>query len=161
MPSPAPCPAPPGGWHATNTSRIGFGDFQAFQDAAQGAPDFTGLWVSDTSSSAPVNDFQHTQVTIVGFTGNIAVHEQQLAALWGGPVCVVQQPHTYAELQGMTTLLVNAKDLGVQFISAGPYEVDNVVRFEVVAATPETQRDIDRRFGPGLVKVVSLMKPVP
>jgi hypothetical protein len=159
---PAPCPTPEGGWHATDTNHIGLGDFQALQAAAQGAPDFAGLWMSSTSASAPVNDFQHSQVTVVAYTGNIAVHRAELAALWGGPTCVVQRPHSYAQLQATTTrLLDEEKQLGIQIQSVGPNEVDNAVRVEVIAATDATQRAIDRRFGPGLVKVSSLMKPIP
>jgi hypothetical protein len=159
---PAPCPTPAGGWHATDTTHIGLGDFQALQAAAQGAPDFAGIWMSSTSASAPVNDFQHSQVTVVAYTGNVALHRTELAALWGGPTCLVQRPHSYAELQATSTrLLDEQKQLGLQIQSVGPDEVDNAVRVEVIAATDATQRAIDRRFGAGLVKVSSLMKPIP
>ena len=159
----APCPAPPGGWHATDTTKIGLTDFQAFQASAQGAPDFAGLWMANTSASAPVNDFQHTQVTVVAYTGDIARHRSELAAIWGGPVCVVQHAHPYTQLQMiMNDLSANGDTtFGTQMISVGPYEVDNDVRYDVVAATPATQAALDRHYGPGLVKVSSVLQPIP
>ncbi len=160
---PAPCPTPPGGWHATSSGHLGLVDFQALQALAQGAPDFAGIWMSTTSSSAPVNDFQHTQVTVVAFTGDIPRHRLELAAVWGGPICVVQHRHSYAVLQAVVQRIneaVDHKQLAVQELSIGPDEVDGVVDLQLVAATPATQREIDRRFGAGLVKVSSLMTPV-
>jgi hypothetical protein len=160
----APCPTPAGGWRETNRSRLGLSDFQALQDGAHGAPDFAGMWMSSTRASGPTDDFQHGYVTVVAFTGDIARHRQELADLWGGPICVVQHPHSYAGLQTVVQHVLAAldhKELGVQDIMIGPDEVNDVVTLQVVAATPATQRAIDRRFGAGLVKVSSLMTPVP
>jgi hypothetical protein len=112
--------------------------------------------------TGPSDDFQHNHVTVVAYTGNVEAHRAELAALWGGPVCVVQRAHSYAQLQATMTL-INEQDeqLGLQVLSVGPDEIGNVVQLEVVAATDATQRAIDRRFGAGLVKVSSLMKPIP
>jgi hypothetical protein len=159
---PAPCPTPPGGWQSTDPARHGLTEFQALQDAAQGAPDFAGMWSSSTVGTGPSNDFQHNHVTVVAYTGNLDAHRAQLAALWGGPLCVVQHAHTYGELQATMTRINNDPgQLGLQILGDGPDEVHDVIDLQVVAATDATQRAIDRRFGPGLVKVSSLMKPIP
>jgi hypothetical protein len=159
---PAPCPAPPGGWRSTNANHHGLTDFQALQNAAQGAPDFAGMWMSSTIGSGPADDFQQNRVTVVAYTGNLDVHRAELAALWGGPVCVVQHAHSYTELQATVTRINDEeKQLGLQVLSNGPDEVNDVVRLQVIAATDPIQQAIDRRFGAGLVKVSSLMKPIP
>jgi hypothetical protein len=159
---PAPCPTPSGGWQSSNPARHGLTDFQALQGAAQGAPDFAGMWSSSTVGTGPSDDFQHNHVTVVAYTDNLAAHRAELAALWGGPVCVVQHTHTYAELQETMTRINNDPgQLGLQILGDSPDEVHNAVRLEVIAATDATQRAIDRRFGPGLVKVSSRMKPIP
>jgi hypothetical protein len=158
---PAPCPTPSGGWHSTNPNRHGLTDFQALQGATQRAPDIAGMWMSSTAGSGPPDDFQHNRVTVVAYTGNLEAHRAELAALWGGPVCVVERAHSYAQLQATTTLInEQEKQLGLQVLADGPDEVANVVRLQVVAATDATQQAIDRRFGAGLVKVSSLMKPI-
>jgi hypothetical protein len=161
---PAPCPTPSGGWQSTNPARHGLTDFQALQAAAQGASDFAGIWGSSTVGSGPGNDFEGNHVTVVAYTGNLAAHRAELAALWGGPLCVVQRAHSRVELQAVIDGINAAnehKDLGVELLTVGADDVTNVVDLQVVAATDATQRAIDRRFGPGLVKVSSLMQPLP
>ena len=95
-----PCPTPPGGWTTTNPSRISFADYQAVTNAAQGAPDYAGMWLDPTTEppGSPVNDFTKSEVIDFAFTGNLAEHQAQLAAIWGGPICIVQHQHSYAEL---------------------------------------------------------------
>ena len=142
---PTPCPAPPGGWHETNPAHLGLTDFQALQHLANRAPDFAGMWVSSTLASGPTADFQHGFVTVVAFTGDLARHRQEIAAAWGGPVCVVQHRHSHAELQAAVQHVLTAldhKELDLQDIMIGPDEVDDVVNLQVVAATPATQREI-------------------
>jgi hypothetical protein len=160
----APCATPPRGWHETDPSHVGLTDFQALQDLAHRAPDYAGMWVSSTLASGSTYDFQHGFVTVVAFTSDLARHRQELAAVWGGPVCVVQHRHSYTELQAVVQRIndaIDRKKLAVQGLSIGPDEVNDVVDLQVVAATAATQGEIDRRFGTDQVEVSSLMTPVP
>jgi WD40-like Beta Propeller Repeat len=156
------CPAPAGGWHVTNPSRLTFDDYNALISAARGAPDFTGLWIdSSTEPPGAVNDFAR-EVFNVGFTGHLDEHRLQLAAAWGGPICVIEQSRPYRELQSISHTLFGpyGQSLGLQLIDAGPDEARNVVQGDAVAVSPATQRALDLRFGKGVVDLTSELRPV-
>ena len=153
----SPCATPPGGWQVTNPGRVGLADYTAMTDAARADPDFAGIWSGPNVS----NDVAHS-VLDIAFTGNLDAHRAMLAQLWGGPICVVRHPHSYAELERVAHGLSNAdRQLGLQLISWGPDDVGDVVHADVVAATAATRRAVDQRFGEGVVDLVSVLRPVP
>jgi hypothetical protein len=158
---PSGCPTPPGGWQVTNAARISFDDYNAVTNAARAAPGFAGMWFGPTASVGGSTDYAHSVINIA-FTGNLDAHRRALADIWGGPICVVQRPHSYAELQTISRALFGAagRQLGLQMIAGGPDDVLDVVHAEVVAATAETRRAVDQRFGKGVVDLTSVLRPV-
>lgn len=158
----SPCATPPGGWQVTNANRVRFDDYTAVIADARAAPDFAGLWFGPNAFAGGVTDLTHT-VFNVAFTGSLDAHRTALAQIWGGPICVVHHRHSYAELQRIARELFGAagRELGLQVLQANPDEVNNVVNAEVVAATDETRRAVEHRFGKGLVNLRSRLRPVP
>jgi hypothetical protein len=159
---PSGCTTPPGGWQVTNSARVSFDDYLAVTNAARATPGFAGIWFGPTASVGGSTDYAHSVIN-VGFTGNLDTYRRALAKIWGGPICVLHRPRSYAELQGISTALFGAagRELGLQMIAGGPDEVLNVVDASVIAATAETRRAVDRRFGKGVVDLTSVLRPVP
>ncbi len=158
----SPCETPPGGWQPSNSSLVTLDAYTAVMDAARAAPDFAGIWFGPNAFTGGVTDLSHSVIN-VAYTGNLDAHRTALAQIWGGPICVVQHPHSYAELQRISQELLGAagRQLGLQLLSVGPDEVDNVVKAEVVAATDETRQAVEQRFGKGVVVLDSRLTPVP
>jgi hypothetical protein len=157
-----PCAEPPGGWGITDPARVrSFDDYTAMRSAAEASPDYAGIWIDEkTPTQSSLVGFG---IVNVAFTGNLDVHRRELAALWGGPICVVQRPHPYRELERIRDELSGAegKRLGLQMIFGGPNDVANRVDAQVVFADAATQRAVDDEFGVGVVHLESYLQPVP
>ncbi len=152
-----PCPTPAGGWPVVKTTLT---QFQAFQNMVGLPTDFGGMWTDVQGRS--VND-PGRDVYTVTYTGDVAQHRAAIAAVWPGPVCVVQVAHSQAELnQIVSDLTVGSvgKDLGLQLLSAGLDPVHNRVVATAYVATPALQAAVDQRFGPGTVHLEGALQPV-
>jgi hypothetical protein len=156
-----PCPTPPGGWRITNPSRVrSIDDFNAFRSAAQSSAEYAGIWIDlKTPTKSAVTGFG---IVNVAFTGGVDAHRLQLAALWGGPLCVLQRPHAYSELEKVRDELAGAagQKLGLQIITVGPDDAADTVGARVIAATPATQRAVDGAYD-GVVHIESVLRPLP
>ncbi len=157
-----PCPTPAGGWRIADPSRVrSLDNFNALQSAAQSSPDYAGMWNdSKTPTKSAIAGFG---IVNVAFTGRVDAHRLQLAALWGGPLCVVQRPHAYSRLETIRDELSGAdgQKLGLQIISVGPNDAADTVDAQVIAATPATQSAVDGVFGAGVVRIDSVLRALP
>jgi hypothetical protein len=158
----SPCETPSGGWQPSNPALVTLQAYEAVMDAARTAPDFAGLWMGPNAFAGGVTDLSHSVIN-VAYTGNLDAHRLTLAALWGGPICVVQHPRSYAELQRVSQELLGTagKQMGLQLLSVGPDDVNDIVHAEVVAATAATRRAVDARFGRGVVDLVPSLRAMP
>jgi hypothetical protein len=156
-----PCPTPAGGWRITNPARVrSIDDFNAFRSAAESSADYAGMWIDSKSpTKSAVTGFG---IINVAFTGGVDAHRLQLAALWGGPLCVLQRPHAYSELEKVRDELsgVAGQKLGLQIITVGPDDAADTVVARVIAATPATQRAVDDVYD-GVVHIESVLRPLP
>ncbi|HMJ78973.1 MAG TPA: hypothetical protein VK507_23510 [Iamia sp.] len=96
-----PCPEPPGGWAVIDPERAGIDDREALQFAARKQPDLGLVWVDE---SIPVAG----GVMTVTFTGDLERHRTELAAVWGGALCVAEVPHSAAELRAAEDVVLQA-----------------------------------------------------
>ncbi len=151
-----PCPEPEGGWP---TATVTFEQWQAFRTALQEPADFASTWVDQRTNVAdPGRD-----VVTVAYTGDPEAHRAALEAIWPGPLCVVQVPHTLRELQVIGEEMSNqatADELGVSLVSSSIDEVHGVVELRVMVAEPEVQSLLDERYGTGVVRLEGAMRPV-
>ena len=138
-------------------------DFDAAVSAAQRAPDFAAVWIDAPVIGSGDAGYQDTKNAVlnVGFTGNLEAHEAELREYWGGSLCVIKKDRTSAELRQIQNELHEvARDLGMKLLSVGAREHLGDVELTVVFGDEQDQAALDARYGKGLVKLISRLKPV-
>lgn len=157
-----PCEPPPGGWEVRDRSRAGEDDLEPATRYAMAQPDHAALWI-DRQGASPYGPAPDGEVVLnVGFTGDLARHERELRALWGGPLCVLQRERTVRELRSVQDELSGgaAAELGLTMLNSSVLETRGVVELGVVVVTPDQQAALDERFGAGVVEVVPGLVPL-
>jgi hypothetical protein len=158
-----PCAPPAGGWAVIDSATT---TDQAMQDALAAAalePDYAGAWVDQsinpaaddgTDNDESMNDPTKLVLNVM-FTGDLAQHETDLRARWGGPLCVSTAPRSQAELlEIQSTLTAEPGVLGsAPDDRAGTLEVDVVV-------DDGLQARMDEKYGAGVVVVIPSLVPV-
>jgi hypothetical protein len=153
-----PCPQPPGGWKPTDLDRATDAAFTAAVEKANGDPDFGGLWIDEPAAAldpTPHNDPQR-MVLNVTYTKDLDRHEAELREIWGGALCVSTARHTEAELARIQDELTSAPGV----VSAGSDPTTGTVNLGVFVALESRQRELDARYGAGVVVLQGLLKPV-
>ncbi|MFW6690012.1 hypothetical protein [Streptomyces sp. MAR4 CNX-425] len=120
---------------------------QRVLDRAQQMPGYAGAWL----------DGDVVNLRFAGDGGGPDAAERELRALWDGPLCVVGAEHTEDELSRVQEQVDRDVD---GMLSSAVDPVRNAVAVEVVAATPELRRELDRRFGEGTVLLSGWLRPV-
>ena len=147
------CPVPAGGFPVVDATK-GADDARsaAFQYADRQA-DHAGTWVGP--------DHETLNLT---FTGDLARHEREIRAVWGGKLCVARQERRAGEVgrvaQEITTdPAVTAA--GVYVTSAHSDPVRNRVYAHVFIADAAAQYWLDHKYGKGMVYLQPFLYPVP
>jgi hypothetical protein len=163
-----PCLPPPGGWSIVDPARLSFDDYNALQNAARAQPDFAGMWVDESTGRPDMpGDLTHS-VLNVAFTQELDRHRRELAALWGGPICVVERARTDADLLRIRDELFGefGPRIGLEVLSAGiggadgPAGMEFVVWVDAMVVTDEMRRAVDEEFGTGVVVLHAALRPV-
>jgi hypothetical protein len=159
-----PCATPAGGWRNLDPAKVTLAGFQAMTTAARSQPDFSGLWLDN---STPVDGRVvgiTNQVVTIAFTGRLDRHRAEIENLWGGPVCIVQFERSRAELDAIlrTVLGPLSRELGLRIVGVGAVdEVTNTITpLDVMLAPSSAQRTLDRRFGVGVVRLHQVLTPL-
>jgi len=158
----SPCPVPVGGWRPVNLAKATDDAFQAARIMVNADPDFAGLWIDqkmppvDPNRGGVVMNDPTKLVLNVRFTKDLARHEADIRKVWGGALCLSQAKHSLKEL----------KEVEKQ-VNPGPgvlySEIDVVtgtVGVEMWVATQERQRELDVKYGSGLVHLVGALEPI-
>jgi hypothetical protein len=153
-----PCPEPAGGWtgldHGTQE------DARPVHAYARSQPDYVTSWVTHLRPAEL--EFGPVIANAV-FTGDAERHEAEIRKVWAGPLCVVERDvPTARELARIRKEAEASLDeLGLQMLwSEGP-DVEPVIEIGVVLDVGGTgQATFDARYGPGVVRLVSALKPV-
>ena len=79
-----------------------------------------------------------------------------------GRQCLTQVERSRAELLAITSEVTTevAEELGLFVLSAEDDEVHNRVLLTAVLVTPDQQRSLDERYGPGVVVAESRLRPI-
>jgi hypothetical protein len=158
----APCSAPPGGWGIVNKSKVTLADYQAMTATVPTEPGYAGMWLD---SSTPVDGRVvplTNQVITFAFTGNLAEHRSQIAAMWGGPICVIQHTRSRAQLDSIAQRVQGpiSSELGLRVVSGAVVDdVANTVTIDVMIAPPGAQHELDKRVGVGVVRLHQVLTP--
>jgi hypothetical protein len=161
-----PCPEPAGGWAVVDASTTTQAAQDAAMAAAQSQEDFSGAWVDQSINPSyadgevsvgdepAMNDPAHLIVN-VRFTGDVARHERELRALWGGALCVSEGRRTEAELRRIQDELGDRDDL----IWSSTDVIEEQVELGVVV-DDGVQAEMDATYGDGVVDVQPALTPV-
>jgi hypothetical protein len=159
-----PCPEPEGGWGADDPTRTTDQHMQESVALASGQSDFAGVWVKLIREPPGEDPYGPNDIVLnAAFTGEIERHRQELAAVWGGPLCVTRYERTESELRRIQNeLTAHAGDLfGVEVLFSSADVVHNRVELGVVAVDEETRAAVDDRYGEGTVLLLPALQPVP
>jgi hypothetical protein len=155
----SPCPVPAGGWRPVDAAKATDNALQAATAMVNADPDFAGLWVDQKVpsyvGSTPTND-PAKLVLNVRFTKDLARHEAAIRKVWGGSLCVSAAKRPQAELTRIQDQLTGTPGMTGSSIDI----LTGTVEVRVFVATLAGQRELDARYGPGLVKMVGELKPI-
>jgi hypothetical protein len=163
--SSTPCPEPEGGWVVVDASMTTQATQDAALAAARAAPDYSGGWVDQSINPAyadgevtaeeelAMND-PMALILNARFTGDIARHEAELRALWGGALCVSEGRHTEAEMRQIQEELGQRDDV----LWSGGDTLSQQVEIGVVV-DDGLQAELDERYGEGVVDVQPALTP--
>jgi len=144
----APCPAPAGGWQVVDGARATVAAIQEVLARAATSDGAAGAWIDQDGGQ---NDPRRL-VVVVRTTGDVGATEEALREIWGGALCVTRAERTEAELRA------DGSDPG--FLSVAVDVVVGRVDAQVWLATPQDRARLDERFGPGVVRLESVLQPV-
>lgn len=164
-----PCEAPPGGWRVVDATKTDERTLNAVFERAAALPGYAAAWVdlsrvpSAGPDATPEEQIAETAVqpalTLVNVmvVGDPAVAEAELRQVWGGMLCVTKAERTDAELQEIAReLMPPVPDPGL--LGVGADGMDGIVMLEVVHDDGTLQAELDRAYGPGVVRVVSALR---
>lgn len=158
-----PCPPPTGGWHPPHPGTATDAAFGNATRVAEQQTGFGALWIDQQRAlddgSAPgataANDPTRF-VLDIATTGDPAVMERAVRAVWGGSLCVTRAPRTAAELARIRSALATTPGM----LSVASDDRAGQALLTVLRATAGLRRDLDRRFGTGTVRLTGALQPI-
>jgi hypothetical protein len=121
------------------------------------------VWVKILRAAGDVDEYGPNDVVVnAAFTGDVARHRQELAAVWGGPLCVTRFERAEADLARIQDELTTAGPgkFGFQLLSASIDVVHNRVDLGIVVAADGLQAILDGRYGVGVVRLLPELRPI-
>ncbi|SEF14977.1 hypothetical protein [Jiangella alba] len=150
------CPTPPGGWAILDGALTHAADFDRAHAYALAAPGYVDSWLDrhvapeDRSATAPAEIIVNFR-----FTGDLATHEAALRSLYGGAICVSQAARSQQEMEATGAEIAATHDALAWTVESPA----NTVWIQVIVDDGLQER-LDEEYGPGLVRVEALLKPV-
>jgi len=166
----SPCPEPDGGWAVVDPATTDRSSLDAAGAAAQGRPDFAGMWVDQSINPAAAEPIEGladelamndpTKLVLnVRVAGDVDAAERDLRAVWGGALCVSPADRTLVELSAIQTEI--GDDLAATGVLQGTGIDESHGVVEVEAFVDDgLQAELDDRYGPGVVAVTASLQPV-
>lgn len=155
----SPCPAPADGWRPVDPAKATDNALQAANAMVNTDPDFAGFWIDQKQPpndlATPGNDPARL-VLNVRFTKDLARHEAEIRKVWGGALCVSPARHSLAELAKIQQELASEPLM----TNASTDIVTGTVEIGVFLATQARQRELDAKYGPGLVNLAGALEPI-
>jgi hypothetical protein len=166
-PAATPCPPPPDGWGVVDPATATEEARNAAVAYAAAQPDYAAVWVD--SSMNPAHTMKESELNAdtlwmlsdptklilnVRFTGDLERHERALRTVWGGALCVSLGERTAAELEDLRVRLHE------ELVPLGSLvdEFAGQVHLEVIV-DDGLQAELEKRYGPGLVRVSAALVP--
>lgn len=171
-PIPAACSEPPEGWRIVDESKANQEALYAVSGVATTLDGYATMWIDRTPlppvpDGADALDQMHhyavnagLNIVTVAVQGDAVAAEQRIRDVWGGALCVITVDYTEAERQAIQAEIMDEyAERGV--IASGLDGVTGVIDVTVVHDLDYAlQRELDERYGAGLVVVGSALAPV-
>jgi hypothetical protein len=155
----SPCREPAGGW--TGLDQATQEDARPAHAYARSQPDYVTSWVTHLDPAAL--EFGPVILNVV-FTGDGERHKAEIRKVWSGPLCLIERDVLSARELDRIRKEVEAglEGLGVQMLWSQGAAVDSVIDIGVVIDVEgKAQAAINARYGPGVVRLIPALKPVP
>jgi hypothetical protein len=157
-----PCPEPPGGWRVVDPSRTTHEAMETTFAAVRSLDGYAGAWMDQSinpASRSPVKNAERlmndpTRLIInVTVTRDTTAAEAKLRQTWGGALCVSPAQYTEAELLHVLDEVTRMPGMLTAWTGR------DRVHVEVIYDDGSLQRELDDRFGAGMVAVTSALRP--
>ena len=136
-----PCAAPEGGWPARTQEWPG--------EAIAALDGYAGAWIDEAQ-----------QVMTVKFTGDLDAAEAAVREHYTGALCVVSADHDAAELSSIQEQLHAMSSVQILWTFVHTEASGEWIEAGTIAPDPARQAAFDAEFGPGVVRLKSLLQPV-
>ncbi|NAZ76300.1 hypothetical protein GTQ99_12885 [Kineococcus sp. T13] len=163
----SPCPEPAGGWRALDAARATEDALQAASVQAQAVRGYGLLWIDRSAVpaaevAAGAADDPSRYVLNVSTAGDLAEMEAAVRAVWGGALCVSAAARSEAELTAARDALEqgDGSAAGLVLVDLQLDPLGGQVTATAVLAREGDQRRLDERFGAGVVRLSSLLRPL-
>jgi hypothetical protein len=156
----SPCQEPKRGWAVPDPHHSTQNDAGRAASYARSQPDYSTSW--NTHLEPALLEFGPVIVNVV-VTGDVELHEAEIRKVWDGPLCIVERDVPTSREMARIRKEVEAglDDLGLEMLWSGGPAVEPVIEIGVVADVGgKAQAALDARYGPGVVRLVSALKPV-
>ncbi|WP_204016949.1 hypothetical protein [Sphaerimonospora thailandensis] len=165
---PSPCPEPIGGWRPVDPAKATDQAIDAAIDLAKKIPGYAGGWLDQSyldeiegyDPRDPIEGYANDPERLVlnlRFTGDPAVHEPAIREVWGGALCLSHAEQTRARLHAIQKRI--EKEIKGLY-SIGTDELKDHVDVGAWVVTEELRREVEERYGKGLVVLHSFLEPV-
>ena len=153
------CPEPAGGWQPVDAATATQTALDSATELAEAQDGFSTLWLDQRGQ--PAEEYPDEPLALVlnvTTTADPATTERGLREVWGGALCVsAATGHSDAELEEIQAeVMAGLPD----FVSSSIEAPAGPVVVEVLVATAQEQRDLDARFGKGVVRLTGTLTPV-
>jgi hypothetical protein len=152
---PTPCSEPAGGWQVLDPAKTNDDSLDYTVTRARHMPGYAGLWIDQSQSTKPEYNDPTQLILNVAFTRDLDAREQQLRRTWGGALCVSQTLRTEKRYARIRDEVFEAAR--PQALSAGGTR--DYVTLEVIYDDGTLQDQFDERYGEGVVRVSSALRP--
>lgn len=154
----APCPEPAGGWPPFPADLAADPPaYEAALAAVAELPALGGTWVDQGGTADDPTPLPGRYVLVVRTTGDVPSMETAAREFWPGALCVVGGArYTEVERRAIEDELRSAPGA----LGAAVDVVDDDVTLTVYVAAVERQRDLDERYGVGVVRQLGVLEPL-
>jgi hypothetical protein len=153
------CPELAGGWRPVDVVTATQEAMERATEVAATQPGYGGMWIDQNvpADTPPeqMNDPLRLVLNVIT-TGDLAVMERAVRAVWGGALCVTKAVRAEADL--LTVQQALNKEPGI--LSSSVDITQGRVDLVVIRATAQLQERLDDEHGPGVVKVRGALVPI-
>lgn len=153
-----PCPEPSGGWFPKGRVMLGEADQQRAIERASSSPTYAELWLDQSHHAHPETNDPAKLILNVRVTKDPHAMEASLREVWGGALCVSTATFTDKELRRIQQGAGARAGRLLLMASAGDDHVDLEV---ILDEGGRLQKEFDKEYGTGVVRVTSALQPAP